>query len=188
MRGPGTKHQERSKDLSCGHSPVNLISKKLNKKPQPMPQWIIILITTLCLTTNATSATQKTADAKLFQEIFSTWTSAFNRKDLDTSCGLFAKNVSAHYQGTPPKTYTSICNGFKKIFQEPRHYEYRFELHDIYRENNLAAVRVTWHLRITEQDKLISEVQDEGLDIFQRNEKGEWKIVNYLGYPVHLVA
>ena len=106
--------------------------------------------------------------AESFETIFSNWTDAFNRKDLINSCRLFSKDITAHYQGTPVKNYNSICDGFKKIFQESRKYQYRFKLHEIYRSNNLAAVRITWYLQVTENGKIISKIQDEGIDIFQR--------------------
>lgn len=96
---------------------------------------------------------------------------------------LICKNLTASYQGAPEKTYTTICDGFKKIFQEPRTYHYSFTLHNIYRADNLAVARITWHLRVTENDKIINESTDQGIDVFQKDSHEEWKIINYLAYP-----
>lgn len=124
-------------------------------------------------------------DAKLFEKIFTDWTYAFNHQDLKGSCELFSKNVVADYRGVPKKDYSSICEGFKKIFKEKNNrYQYKFHIHHVYLENHLAAIRITWYLEIWKDKKLINQTQDEGIDIFIQNEKGEWKIVNYLGYSV----
>lgn len=133
--------------------------------------------------TSAAYAAEQKNSTQLFQHIFSSWTKAFNHKDLANSCTLFSPNVHASYQGAPPKNYQSICDGFKKIFQEDRDYTYRFKLHQIYRTHNWASVRVSWYLQISEHGKVISETVDEGLDVFEQDKKGHWKIVNYLAYP-----
>src|SRR5688572_12981286 len=84
-----------------------------------------------------------------FYNIFSQWTEAFNQKDLTKSCALFSKNLIADYQCVPQKNYNSICDGFKKIFQKTnRRYEYQYRLHDVYQSGDLAAVRITWYLRV----------------------------------------
>lgn len=126
-----------------------------------------------------------TTDQQVFQTMFSDWTAAFNRKDLQKSCQLFSKSIVADYQGVPQKNYVTICDGFKKIFSIDRQrYQYHFKLHDVYRSGNLAVVRITWYLRILEDNKLKSQIQDEGMDVFQKNAVGRWEIVNYIGYLV----
>ena len=128
-----------------------------------------------------TTSTEK--DTALFQSLFTDWTKAFNQKDLEKSCALFAKNMVGNYRGIPQKDYSSICEGFKKIFQEAnKQYQYQFKLHQVYRSQNLAAVRITWYLTITENGKEISKIQDEGMDILEQNAEGKWQIVNYLAY------
>jgi len=143
----------------------------------------ITVVSTLLITAKA-HANQAKNDTVIFQQLFSDWTEAFNQKDLSRSCALFSKKVVANYQGVPEKNYSSICDGFKKIFEEKdKRYQYRFKLHHVYRSNTLAAVRITWYLNISENDKPISEVQDEGIDIFEKNEQGQWEIVNYIAFP-----
>jgi ketosteroid isomerase-like protein len=120
---------------------------------------------------------------RLFDKLFADWTAAFNRKDISKTCHLFSKSVIANYQGVPPKDYAAICDGFKKIFTKSNlRYQYSFKLHQVYRSEALAVVRITWYLRIYEKGKLKSITQDEGIDIFQKNNQGQWQIVNYLSY------
>jgi len=124
------------------------------------------------------------SDRDEFTALFEHWTTAFNHKDLSATCALFAKNVSANYRGTPRKNYASICGGFKKIFHDPnKQYRYQFRLHQIYRSQNLAAVRITWYLQMLEKGKSLVHTQDEGLDVMRKNQ-GQWQIVNYVGYQV----
>jgi ketosteroid isomerase-like protein len=140
-----------------------------------------IFLASISITSHLYAATQSN-DYLLFERVFNDWTAAFNQKNVSASCGLFARSVTADYQGVPTKTYTSICDGFKKIFQEAKQYQYRYQLHQVYRSGNFAAVRLTWFLSIYENGKQISFTQDEGLDIFEKNKSGQWEIVNYLGY------
>lgn len=122
---------------------------------------------------------------QLFEKIFTNWTYAFNHQDITGSCQLFSKEVTANYQGVPQKNYAAICDGFKKIFAEKnKRYQYKFKLHQIYRENNLAAVRITWFLHTYKNQRLLNQEQDEGIDIFKKDNQGNWQIINYLGYPV----
>ncbi|QLZ70156.1 hypothetical protein FOLKNPGA_02961 [Legionella sp. PC1000] len=148
-----------------------------------MVRRLILLIFISIFVTSTTYATEKSNAIQLFQHIFSAWTKAFNSKDLKRSCNLFSVHVQANYQGAPPKNYQSICTGFKKIFQEKRDYKYRFKLHQVYHSHNWASVRVTWYLQILEHGKVISETVDEGLDLFEQDKQGNWKIINYLAYP-----
>jgi ketosteroid isomerase-like protein len=124
-----------------------------------------------------------TNDKIVFEELFNRWTEAFNHQDLDGSCALFAKSVKAKYRGVSEKDYTAICNGFAKVFNEKdKSYSYSFDLHDIYWNGNLAVARITWYLQIKENGRNKSIIQDEGMDVLEKNEQGEWKIVNYLAF------
>lgn len=119
-----------------------------------------------------------------FEKIFNAWSAAFNNKDLNKSCALFSKNVIADYQGAPQKDYKSICDGFATVFKKPgQTYTYQFTLHNVYRAEDLAVARITWYLKISEKDKLLSTVQDEAIDILREEKPGEWKIISFVGYP-----
>lgn len=119
-----------------------------------------------------------------FHTLFSSWTNAFNHQQLAPTCALFAKDLSATYQGAPKKTFTIVCDGFKKIFsQQQRRYHYRFKILRIEQNENFAAVRITWYLTVYEYGKIITQIQDEGLDVLRKEKDGTWKIIQYLAYP-----
>lgn len=120
-----------------------------------------------------------------FEQIFDSWTKAFNQKKYPEVCELFSKKVKADYQGAPRKNYSTICSGFHKIFQKTEMtYQNHFKIHEIYQSNNLAAVRITWYLNVYNKGILQYSLQEEGLDIFQKHSNNKWKIVNYIAYPV----
>lgn len=125
----------------------------------------------------------KEEDKLVFEKLFSEWTEAFNRKDLKKTCALFSKDLIANYKGAAPKNYDSICENFKKIFSEKnKQYQYRFEIHQVYRSLDLAAVRITWYLTVDEPGKKTALTEDEGLDILEQDADKQWKIVHFLGF------
>lgn len=148
-----------------------------------MLRLVKVYIISMCLIFSPMLHAANQQNYQTFNKIFSVWTEAFNHKQLQASCDLFAKSIIADYRGTPQKNYQMICDGFKKAFSDSSHrYISTFKLHDIFQSGNLAAVRITWYLKIYQNDALISSTQDEGIDIFQQNEQGQWQIVMFLGY------
>ncbi|KTD74964.1 YybH family protein [Legionella waltersii] len=130
-------------------------------------------------------AANESNDYALFEKLFTDWTLAFNQKKLAQTCALFSKDLKADFQGAPIKSYDSICEGFKKVFrQKEKRYHYRFKINQVYRSGNLAAVRITWYFLEYKKGRLISKTQDEGLDVFLKDSNHQWKIVNYIAYPV----
>lgn len=143
------------------------------------------IIISLTLFSTCAHADTNTPDWQLFDKIFSDWSAAFDRKDLDTCCALFSKAVVADYQGAVQKNYASLCDGFKKLFDNNKqHFQYSYTLHDVYRSGDLAALRVTWNLKVQEGNQNIATTTDEGIDIFEKDPTGKWVIVNYIGYEV----
>lgn len=134
------------------------------------------------------SYAKTTEDQPNFQAIFSSWTDAFNQKKYPEVCDLFSPSLISNYQGAPQKNYTKTCEGFQKIFLQEKQknisYHNDFKIHQIYYSGNLAAVRITWYLDIYKNGKLSSSIQEEGLDIFEKQPNGQWKIVNFIAYPI----
>lgn len=147
-------------------------------------EYINLLLGLLVLLWSQFSIGASSEDRMIFKKLFTDWTTAFNNRELVKSCDLFSLHVVADYRGIKRKNYTNICNGFKKIFTDDlRKYHYSFKLHEIYKSEFLAAVRITWYLKITNKNGSVTYVQDEGLDILEKNGKNKWKIINYLSYP-----
>jgi ketosteroid isomerase-like protein len=143
---------------------------------------LIIALSLACMSSAHADAAE---DRETFQAIFSAWTQSFNEKRFPEVCNLFSRSLSADYQGARTKDYAGICNGFKTIFQEKDViYHNDFKIHQIVRANDLAAVRITWYLNVYKEGAHVSAIQEEGLDVFQRQANGNWEIVNFIAYPV----
>lgn len=149
-----------------------------------MKKLLVIIFSTILFLIGIQNAIATTQDDNLiFNKLFTDWTQAFNHKDLTGSCNLFSKSLTADYRGAPHKNFSTVCDGFKKIFNQPnRNYHYHFKIHHIYHSEDLAAVRITWYLSVYEKDKQIASTQDEGIDILEKNKSGKWQIVNYIAY------
>lgn len=146
-------------------------------------EYVVFMMGLLILLWSQVVTSSTRGDRAIFEKLFAAWTIAFNSRELAKSCNLFSVGVVADYRGIRRKNYTSICDGFKKVFADTsRRYHYSFKLHEIYQSGPLAAVRITWYLKITNKNGSVLHIQDEGLDILERGGKSEWKIINYLGY------
>ncbi|VVC75377.1 hypothetical protein AQUSIP_06670 [Aquicella siphonis] len=144
---------------------------------------LVISLISVSLTSNGYAS--KANDKVLFQELFKSWTKTFNQKKYPEVCDLFSKSIVADYQGSQRKNYSKLCFGFKKIFKEKNMvYHNNFKIHKIYHSNNLAAVRITWYLDIYKNGAHVSTIQEEGLDILQKQSNNQWQIVNFIAYPV----
>ena len=148
-----------------------------------MKRCIYFFIIALTFLSYPLHAAASSNDKKTFEKLFTDWSTAFNRKNLAASCALFAKSVTADYKGAPRKNYTSICDGFKRVFNDTsKTYTYHYKLRHVYRSGNLAAVRITWYLEVAEAGKPTSNTTDQGIDVLRPNQNGQWQIINYLAY------
>jgi uncharacterized protein (TIGR02246 family) len=107
------------------------------------------------------------------------WPRDWNARDVGAVCGLFAPDVILTFPGGPDRDHAAMCRGFAATFaRTDRTYRYDApDIEEIIVDGDMAAVRLTWTLRIT-GDGLPAEVveRERGLDVFQRQRDGSWKI------------
>jgi steroid delta-isomerase len=48
---------------------------------------------------------------------------------------------------------------------------------------DLAVVRLIWISNLTATDGRTTSEEEPGLDVFQRQPDGSWKIIRYIAYP-----
>jgi ketosteroid isomerase-like protein len=148
-------------------------------------KWFALLIVALNAIVMSGAHADAAEDRATFQAIFRAWTEAFNEKRFPEVCDLFSKSLTADYQGAEAKDYSGICSGFDRIFQEKGVvYHNDFKIHRIVRARDLATVRITWYLNVYKEGAHFAAIQEEGLDVFQKQENGNWEIVNFIAYPV----
>jgi len=114
------------------------------------------------------------------------WTEAFNSRDADRVCDLFARDLVAAYQGQPERNYDAICALLSSSLRDrEKSYHYSLDLKEILVSGDLAAVRLVWTLTVARQEGgVIETIEEPGLDIFRRQPDGSWKIARYLAFPV----
>lgn len=112
----------------------------------------------------------------------SDWKDQFNARNSSVVCGLFAPDLIAMFQGQPVRKFSEVCALLRRSLNDAtRHYHYGLEIKDVFASGDLGAVRLVWTLTVTGKDGAVLETSVEpGIDIFQRQPDGKWKIARYL--------
>jgi steroid delta-isomerase len=112
------------------------------------------------------------------------WRSAFNARDEDRVCALFAPDLAANYQGEPGRDFSSLCEMLRTALQDPdTTYRYSVEIKEIVVYGETAVVRLVWALEIEKAGNPKETIEEPAVDIFHRQVDGSWKISRYLAYP-----
>ena len=114
------------------------------------------------------------------------WTKAFNSRDVGHVCDLFAGDLVAVYQGQPERNYDAICTLLSNSLRDrEKSYHYSLDLKEILVSGDLGAVRLVWTLTVARKDGgVIETIEEPGIDIFQRQPDGAWRIARYLAFPI----
>ena len=112
------------------------------------------------------------------------WQSAFNARDEDRVCALFAPDLVANYQGEPERDFGSLCEMLHTALRDPEAtYRYSVEINEIMVYRDAAVVRLVWALEIEKAGSPKETIEEPAVDIFHRQVDGSWKISRYLAYP-----
>jgi uncharacterized protein (TIGR02246 family) len=112
------------------------------------------------------------------------WRSAFNARDEERVCALFAPDLVANYQGEPERDYASLCEMLRAAIRDPDvAYRYSVEIDEIVVYGETAIVRLVWALEIEKAGSPKQTIEEPAVDIFHRQADGSWKISRYLAYP-----
>jgi uncharacterized protein (TIGR02246 family) len=112
------------------------------------------------------------------------WRTAFNSRDQERVCDLFAPDLIANYQGQPERNYTSLCQLLHMSLQDPeRTYRYSLRIDEILVYGEAAVARLVWTLEIEKPDAPKEIIEEPGVEIFRHQADRNWKISRYLAYP-----
>ncbi len=112
------------------------------------------------------------------------WRTAFNARDKDRICALFAPDLVANYQGEPERDYASLCETLRQALRDPETtYRYSVEINEIMVYGEAAVVRLVWALEIEKAGSPTQTIEEPAVDILHRQADGSWKISRYLAYP-----
>ena len=142
-----------------------------------------LLLATLLLVSLWAGPSRAGDAAAEIESTLTRWMADFNAGKADRICDLFAAEVRADYRGFPTRDHRAICDLLtKSLADESRTYRYSLDIKEILVFGDVAVVRLVWTLSIRERDgKAITSVEP-GMDIFQRQADGEWKIIRYMAY------
>src|SRR5262249_10497049 len=98
-------------------------------------------------------------------------------------CGLFSTDLRYDFRGFPERNYTDICGGLRRALTDrTRRYAYALAVKEVLGSGDLAIVRLTWTLTITQPVAPPKVSQEHGIDVFKRQANGTWKIIRYIAY------
>ena len=107
------------------------------------------------------------------------WSADFNAERLDAVCGLFADDAVLIYPDSPDRDHEAFCGQMRQLFDDP-HRTFRYaapEIDEILLDGDTAAVRLVWTLTVSDESgRVLETVREDGLDLFQRQDDGTWKI------------
>lgn len=115
------------------------------------------------------------------------WPKDFNSKNIRGACGLFAPDLIASYPGTSDRNYSQMCEKLTQSMADSNtSFQYDApEIEQIIIKDNIAVVRLIWTSRITDKNQAAPLViREKGLDIFQKQSDGAWKIRISYAYPI----
>jgi ketosteroid isomerase-like protein len=112
------------------------------------------------------------------------WTQAFNARQADKICGIFSQDLRYKFGEVPDRGYNDVCTGLRRSLADQTHRShYTLDLREILVYGDIAVVRLIWTL---DESKAGSSVTirslEPGMDIFQHQKDGSWKIIRYLAY------
>jgi uncharacterized protein (TIGR02246 family) len=111
------------------------------------------------------------------------WTEVFNAGRADKVCDLFAKDARADVAGAAERDYAAICDLLtRSLNDKTRHYSYAMDIKEILVFGDAAVVRLVWTLTIKQPDGGAAKSIEPGMDIFQKQPGGSWKIIRYMSF------
>jgi steroid delta-isomerase len=121
---------------------------------------------------------------KAIRAALEAWRTAFNERDDQEVCDLFARDLVANYEGEPERDYASLCQMLQEALQDrERTYRYSLQINEILIYGDSAVVRLVWTLEIDKPGDQKEIIEEPAVDIFRRQADDSWKISRYLAYP-----
>jgi len=112
------------------------------------------------------------------------WRLDFNARRAEHICDLFSPELIYDIQGLPEQNYTLLCDRLNKaLADQTRKFDYGLRIKEIIVTGKIAIVRLTWISTLTGADGASVTDDEQGLDVFEKQADGSWKIIRYIAYP-----
>jgi steroid delta-isomerase len=112
------------------------------------------------------------------------WTQAYNARQADKICGIFSEDLRYKFGEVPDRGYSDVCPALHRLLGDRTHRShYTLDLREILVYGDVAVVRLIWTLDESKEGSSDTvRSLEPGMDIFQRQKDGSWKIIRYLAY------
>ncbi len=112
------------------------------------------------------------------------WTQAYNARQADKVCGIFSKDLRYKFGEVQDRGYNDVCSALHRLLgDETQRSHYTLDLREILVYGDIAVVRLIWRLDSSQPgSNATARSLEPGMDIFQRQKDGTWKIIRYLAY------
>ena len=132
----------------------------------------------------APGARAETPDQAAIRAALTGWMADFNAGRQDRVCDLFSPELRYDYRGFPERGYRELCDLLhRSLSKQDKKFAYAIDIREILVFGDLAIVRLTWTLTVTDATTGAAATTEEpGLDVFHRQTDGSWKIIRYMGY------
>jgi ketosteroid isomerase-like protein len=112
------------------------------------------------------------------------WTQAFNARQADKICGIFSEDLRYKFGEVPDRGYSDVCSALRRSLGDATHRShYALDLREILVYGDIAVVRLIWTLDESKEGSSVTvRSLEPGMDIFQHQKDGSWKIIRYLAY------
>jgi uncharacterized protein (TIGR02246 family) len=145
---------------------------------------LVIFLCFLAAETTATFASADPApDRAAIAERLQRWTAAFNARDAEGICDLFAPDLVSTVPEALDGNRDALCTRLNTLLAKPElqlHYDDP-DIREIIVSGDIAVVRLVWTLTTrkgAEQDV----TTEAGMDVFKRQPDGKWSIARFLSF------
>jgi ketosteroid isomerase-like protein len=149
----------------------------------PLMRWAACAIVMVACSVPALAVNREDGAAVIRAEL-DAWTQSYNAREADKICGIFSEDLRYKFGKVSDRGYSDVCAGLHRLLGDATHRSrYTLDLREILVYGDIAVVRLIWTL---DEQKEASSVTvrslEPGMDIFQHQKDGSWKIVRYLAY------
>lgn len=143
----------------------------------------LALALVLAATLAAPVSADAEADADAIRARLAAWAEAFNARDAEAACDLFAPDLRYALPEVAEGTHATMCGNLRRVMLRTDNI-LRYDppaIHEILVSGDLAVVRLTWtlHLRTLAGERTMRE---EGMDVFRRQPDGRWSIARFVAF------
>jgi steroid delta-isomerase len=118
----------------------------------------------------APGARAETPDQAAIRAALTGWMADFNVGRHDRVCDLFSPELRYDYRGFPERGYRELCELLhRSLSKQEKKFAYAVDIREILVFGDLAIVRLTWTLKVTDMAPAAAATTEEpGLDVFRR--------------------